>query len=335
MEGNSELPKPQPLTKERLRPEGQELGAMDSVPTYREKGIRNSEVAIKIVYNKHRSEEETKGLERLYKNTDVFIPEVFGWTPDYLENLQRLSNGDLTPDELLNLMGTIDPNERAKDESLFRLIHGKRKAIAIVDLPYEHPLWKRIVENKFPEIKFGPDFVRTLKSVREHNQEFASLQLEREDYMLEQVQQLTQNLKNIDSKLKKKENINVLMTIGSGHEQFPDKLRNHFQSVKEASITPRVYLYNEEASRKQMNGIHVNDELLIRVLAERVLSYDKNKTFTTNDPVRDASLIREYISRFSFDELKDMFEHASDQMEWASLFKQGFNNKLKVPAAAK
>jgi hypothetical protein len=336
MEGNSELPKPLQMIPERLRPEGQDLAPTDRIVINRETDTRNSEVAIKIVYNKHRSEEESRGLERLYGNTDVFIPEVAGREPDYLKNLQRLSNGDITSDELLAMMKTkTGTNEYARDKSLFDLIHGEEKTIAIIDLPIEHPLYQRMVENKFPEIGFGQNFDQTLESVRNYNHEFASAQLEREEYMLEQLQELTEKLKVNHPKLKNKQNINALMLLGAGHEDFPDKLRNHFQSVKEASTTPRASLYFEEAAVKQMHGNEVDDDLLTRVLAERVLRFDKNNAFNTDDPVKDAISLRGIISSFSIGELKSIFERAGDKTEWVSMINDEFSDKLKTPVAAK
>ncbi len=283
MEGNAEFQK---LPQRQLKPGGQTLevpeadwlkGIKDRFNRVfkRDKRVGESEIELNIVKNRHRSSEETKGMEDQFKKADIYIPEVFGWTQDYLNDLRRLSSGDVTPDEILKKMGEKNPLYYARDESLFNLIHRTNKYITIIDVPENHPLVRREEEIKFPKLKFGTDFGQSLNSVRECIKEFAAMQQEREAYMLAQLRPQIQELINTHRELRKKQNINVLMSVGVAHLQLSHKLKNQYKTTKEFSTTPSLFLYKEMAIIKYMFGLPVEDELIARIIAEQLLSKDQ------------------------------------------------------------
>lgn len=335
------------MTQERLRPEGQNLEAAEkgrigrlkrmlSSVIRKEKRVGDPEIEINIFENRHRSEEETIGMEELYGKADVVLLEVFGWTPKYLKYLRKLSYGKITPDELLEMMETkVGTNEYARDESLFELIRGKGKAIGIIDLPYGHPLYERIDENTFPEIHFGSGFDQTVVSVREHIEKFASMQQERETYKVEHLQPQIKELINTDDELRKKKQINVLMSIGGGHLQLPQKLKDQYQSINEFSTAPRNFLYYDEAIIRQMYGMPLEDDLIVRVITQRVLSKVDKSTFVTSDSVEDSRSIRSLVSVFNLEQLKSMFDKARDNGDLEHIFRRRSDRTQKLAVAAK
>lgn len=341
MEGNTEFQEPQKPQQGSLNPETQSLQVADKGFLKRlkrkfdgvfrsEKKIGGHNISFKVFHNKHRSAEETKNIEELFQDADIFIPELFGWTKDYLNDLRKLSSGEVTPEDILRKMGEKNPLYRSREESFFNLIYNTQKPITIIDVPEGHPLDVREREIVFPKIQFGKSFSQSLDSVRQYIIEFADLQKEREAYMFGQLEPRIQELININPQLGSKHEINVLLSIGGAHTQLSNKLKNKYQKTKEFEAVPRLFLYKEEAMIIYMYEKSVDDELAARVFSEQLLSRAHKKLFITEDSVEDVRSVRKLISRFNFDEMKKMFEESGNLSEWADSFVQRSREKQKV-----
>ena len=343
MDGNNELEGLKQSQQESLNPESQTLEA-GGVGWFKrlkdrfggvfksEKKIGGHKVTIDVFYNKHRGAEETKGMEDQFQKADIYIPEVFGWTPEYLNDLRKLSNGDATPDEVLQKMGEKNPHYYSRDKNLFNLIYNSKKPITVIDIPEGHPLDDREREIKFPKIQFGSGFGQPLDSVREYIKKSSVMEKEREAYMFGQFEPKIQELINTHPELARRQQINALLSIGGAHMLLSNKLKNEYQITKEFSAAPRIFLYKEEAMIRYMFGKPVDDELVARIVAEQLLSIAHNKLFVTDDSIGDVKSVRKLVSRFSFNDMKNMFERARDLDEWADSFVQRSKEELKVAA---
>lgn len=289
------------------------------------------QIKIGIFYSPHRSAEDMDGLKDQFQKCDIYFPETFGWEPEYLDSLRKLSNGEITPEMALRDWGDRDPYYYSRDKEFFKIIYNSKKLIAFLDVPESHPLVGREKENKVPKIQLGSNFGQTLDSVRRHIEEFSAIQKERETYMLEQLQPQIQELLKTHSKLREKQEINTLISIGVAHTSLYRNLREDYQTTRRFSKMPTIFPYREEAIRRYMLNEPIDDELTSRIVAERLISKAHMNLFRTSDSVKDAIAVRRVVSRLSFDEMKKMFESAHDLNEWANMFVQGLKERVKVP----
>ena len=343
MEGNTEPQKP---SEEQINPEDQILEASerDWLKTLRgklnrvfrrERSVGGRGTTVNIFYSPHRSSEDMDGLADQFQKCDIYFPETFGWSPEYLDTLRKLSNGQVTPKMALQEYADTNPFIYARDKSLFNIIYKSKKPIAFLDIPNSHSLVKLEKENKVPEIHFGSNFVQVLDSVREYIKKAADIQRDRETYMLHQLRPQIQELLKTHQTLREKQELNILISIGIAHTSLYRYLRKDYQTMVKFGKKPMAARYGEEALSKHMFNENLDDDLIVRIVAEWTLSKGHKKLFYTNDSLKDAMRVRGLISRFSFDELKEMFEGAHDSNEWTDMFVQGLKERIKAPAAVK
>lgn len=64
-------------------------------------------ISIDIIYRPHMTEEDWKGTEKLFSKADIYVPENFGCTPEDKELNDKLTQGAITPKELLRKVGRL------------------------------------------------------------------------------------------------------------------------------------------------------------------------------------------------------------------------------------
>lgn len=331
MEG-SESQKPnngelKPQSQIMKRPEGNWLNGLKDRFS---KMLGLPKVKIDIFYSPHGSAKDIDGLEDQLKKADILIPEEFGWSLRYLNALRRLSSGELTPKMALEEWGDrSNPYYYARDKRFFGIIYNSKKPIAFLDIPDSHSLVRRQEENKIPNIEFGSNFGQVLESVRGYIEKAAGMQEERETYMLEQLQPQVQELLKTYPELRRRQEVNILLDIGAAHTLLYRYLRKDYQTTRKFGRMPMIFRYTEEALRRHMLNKPVDNDLVARIATEWTLSKAHKKLLHTSDSLKDAIAERGLVSRFSFDELKKMFEGVKDLTEWEIMFVQRLKKGTK------
>lgn len=335
MEGNTEPQKP---SERQITPEGDWMktlkGRFNRV-FKRERKIGHRGTTINIFCSPHRSAEDTKGLEEQFQKCDIYFPETFGWSPKYLNALRKLSDGQITPEMALQEYGGKDQFFYARDKDFFKIIYNSKKPIAFLDIPEGHPLVGRQEENKVPNIHFGHNFVQELDPIRRYVEKFAGIEKERETYMVKQLQPQIQELLKTHPKLREKQEINVLISIGIAHASLYFNLRENYRTTVKFGKEPLAFRYTEEAFSKNMSNEFLDDDLVARVATELTLFKGNKNLFYTNDSINDAKSMRRLISKLNFDQIKNMFERARNVNEWESMFERGVRERIEVPVAVK
>lgn len=337
MEGNTEFQQPTGGLKS-----GTQVLERLGVNVEEEEKYPNIKLEVRLA--RHGSVEDAEGLEEKFKDCKIFFPETFGWLPRQLDTLQRLSFGSITPGIALQRWNYRNEHSHARDQKFFKMIYKSNKPIAFLDVPDGHPLVKRENENKFPDINFGSDFGQVLDSVREYIKEDGDMQLEREAYIVGQLNPQIQRMLEAYPELKKETEIAVLIDIGSGHKFLPGRLREEYHTT--VFDKDEAFLYSEEARIKHMMPLKsgaieqardggLDDYLIARITAEWALLREYSDRFQTGDSESDALKLRKQISGFTFDELKDTFGKANSRKEWANLLLIGKEEQSKVAAEVK
>lgn len=335
MEGNTEPQKP---SEGQINPEGDWLKTIKSRFNRmfkRERKIGHRGTTINIFYSPHRSAEDMNGLADQFQKCDIYFPETFGWSPEYLGSLRKLSDGQITPDIALQEYADKDPFYYARDEDFFKIIYNSKKPIAFLDIPEGHSLVEREKENKVPNINFGHNFGQALDSVRECIKKAADIEKEREIYIVKQLQPQIRELLKTHPKLREKQEINALISIGIAHTSLYRNLRKEYETTMKFGKKPMAFRYTEEALSRHMSNEFLDDDLVARITTEWILSKAHKKLFYTNDSLNDARSMRRLISRLSFDEIRNMFETAKDLNEWEDMFVHRIKEGVKVSVGVK
>lgn len=335
MEGNTEPQKP---SEEQMNPEGDWIKTLKSRFNRvfkRERNIGHRGTTINIFYSPHRSAEDMNGLADQFQKCDIYFPETFGWSTEYLNALRKLSDGEITSEIVLQDYADKDPFYYARDEDFFKIVCNSKKPIAFLDVPEDHPLVGREKENKVPNINFGSNFGQTLDSVRACIQKAADIEKERESYIVKQLQPQIQELLKTHSKLREKQEINALISIGIAHTSLYRNLREDYETTVKFGKNPIAFRYTEEALSRCMSNEFLDDDLVARIATEWILSKAHKKLFYTNDSLNDARSMRGLISRLSFEKIRNMFESARDLNEWENMFIREIKERIKVSAGVK
>ena len=231
--------------------------------------------------------------------------------------------------------GDDNPSYYSRDKKFFKIIYKSKKPITFIDIPDNHSLVRRENENKIPNIHFGSNFGQVFDAVRGYIEKAADMHEERETYMLKQLQPQIQELLKTHPELRGRQEINVLLSVGGTHTSLGRYLKKDYQTTRRFSRIPMIFPYRDEALRRHMFSKPVDDELVARIVAEHLLSKAHKKFFITDDSIKDVKSIRKLVSKFSFEELEEMFEGAHDLNEWANMFVEGAKERVKVPTAVK
>lgn len=289
------------------------------------------EVSIDILYASHGSAEDVAGTEDHFKNSDIYIPEVFGWDESYLHIYRSLSEGEISPEQVLvgpaengrflkqeeaekvleKALAESDPMKRMELEqfqSRLDMLYESHKSIIFIDLPDGHPLQKLTNTEEYTTLEFNKNFGSVLEKISKELQEDARLNKLREEYMAEQLEpNLKFAIEHYYPKLKDQETIKVLITLGAFHTGLIHLLKEKSVEAKmHLSNSPFIFEYINEATRRYRMGKEVDQELLAKVFLEKILLASTVpqlvKITSSSDKIYRFS--RKLVSRFSYGDIK-------------------------------
>ncbi len=267
----------------------------------------------------HGLREDFEKLQPLLEKADVYIPEKNGWDERFLENYNRVAQGE-TP--------LINPTlwDRAEPQPL-RWIHGTKKHVAIVDVPKDHPALEKLYQG-FDEIHSAyitalkGDFDRAITEVREGVALETAGNIEREEHIIEEIRKLIPLLPERFPDLKGKKDIKVLMSIGATHTPLAHELKNEPISDTRVHMkrSDKVthYSHLEELTRRQHWGKEISDELCAKVMIEDLIKWTADLEAITKYTNEENVLLRQMISRLSLDEIREIFEPLEDEITFSN-----------------
>lgn len=272
-------------------------------------------VHFKVCFSLHAKREDAQSLEEEIKSSHVLVPEMMGWDFKLLKKLNEIAQGKIPLDQLDKEVSNLQfPEYHLK---LFEIISGSKKQIMFIDLPSDHPLYKKIkiAEEELSQKKrILPEdisqFIRELKKIYE---KIGSLQLERENYMLSRLKE--ELLKISSRNLSQGEEISVLIICGIFHTNFYHQLKKKVGERAEAKFIPFVFKIEDEIERRVIFGKEISDELVLRAWFESLIflagiGRDLEKV-TENIKSRN-SLLRKIVFAFTKEEIEQIYQNVRE-----------------------
>ncbi|MFY9462268.1 MAG: hypothetical protein WAP51_03655 [Candidatus Sungiibacteriota bacterium] len=305
-------------------------------------------VSFDIFYSAHETREDAKGLAERFRKADIYVPEANGWTEMWRRDMNAVSQGTLTPELFFRKRG-VDPKNVlfSFDFAEIEMLYGSKKPVVFVDLPESHPLYRRTQETKQEINRFNltKGFPEMLKKFTSDLKRFADVQVERERYMLQELKRLTERIQKGEApEFKGKKDAKLLLFLGAAHTKIYHELKKSGAEAGRGFVT-MPYVFGEFASemfRRQMFGKPVNDELAARAVGGLffravVINY---AGYLRQDSHKLALLERKVVSRFSFNDIKSVFDRAQKSADTMGALALGFSEKfdekkIKIPADEK
>lgn len=295
----------------------------DTVNTsnHSKENLRHSpNIKYELFFSPHGNPEDFHGLFKLIGNTDIYIPEVHGWSEEYLGIYQDVSAGSKTPEEAIRERQTDDAEMNPLLLEELQALYKSNKPIAFIDLPEDEvPRSKnriRLAAQSFDEL---------LDNVQYYLEEESRLNHEREEHMIEQLKVKVGEILDSHPELKAKDDVSVLISLGSVHTGVYHQLKKDGERVgREFNVMPQVYSLSDEGVRRYMWGKPVDRELAARILLETVFGnvFQPELEKVSTDNTKIDLFKRKVASQFNIDEIGNIF-HLLTYTDW-NYFKGSF-----------
>ncbi len=312
---------------------GQNLAGVFNKKLESERKPGEPKISIDIFYVRHATGDDLEGLKEKLLKSDAYIPEASGWNYDSLYVVRAISENGIRPEDQFR----FKTDSQSFLQRMLEIISNTKKPIVFIDVPEGSAINDRL--NKLEDnegIKFGHGYFGATKNSFKRFAKKASSDVfkARADFMLKSLKPKIQELLKDYPYMKGKKEIKVLMTLGSGHTDFYFKLKNQgYDVARSFNKNSRTYDFTTEVYRRYLFDKQVNDELIAMALLEQVL-YQILPVLTSKEVIEDSKRrsLRTVISKFSFQEIKEMFEGVNNRDEFKKLFEQKLQEKgLSIP----
>jgi hypothetical protein len=243
-------------------------------------------IDVTIVYGGHEDSADFAGLKPHLATADIFIPEITSWTPEQVELLSRISQGDKTARDTMereHAGGKFNDFTRAETKTLL----GSGIRVTPIDYAAVHPRANEIQDHFMNYGLWGrraSSFNKTLDNIVAYAQKEAGLEEHRERLMMLSVGPRLQTLIDNDPILQQKDRISVVIQQGTAHTFFSHKLMalahdNPTAAVRRVFVDPMPIIFEhfDRLSRAFRANIKLSTaekhELAMRSLARTALAY--------------------------------------------------------------
>lgn len=267
-------------------------------------------INVNIFYGYHRKPEDIEAVKEQFTECDIYIPEAMGWTEEDRKLYRSVSSGAMPKQEFERYKTQLKPHIRSEVE----MVYNSKKPIVLIDIPRIHRLYKEFLSYDLSmqkEFQNPASFEQLLQFTRNHIKKIATLQREREEYMLSHLKPtIDQTLKEYPE-LKRKEVVRVLLRLGATHTPFyhilkkagEEAVQEHFQEA------PMVFLFIDEARRRYQLNKEVNDQLIAKALVESWLSPPHIiDTLPSSNVNKKFIFLRKFIDQLDDNDIKEIYE---------------------------
>ncbi len=286
-------------------------------------------VNVSLYLSFHANKVDMEGITPHLDNADIVLYELATATEEGLQQAKKVkqmyNKVSVDPDRDLDYVMDWAGFEGTSDEPVLRGIYGSGKAVGTLDVGStqgERELVEGMNEAMYPLSRGIANYEDTLDMFRELHTDFASLQQERERIMVEKFEVVVEEILNQRPDLKSKENLNIVISMGSGHESMHElfgsigiPVEKHFGHADSYSKD-----YGGQLIEAISKGVEPSNELVQRAFTQRVLSEAIGKE------IKDTSLsseeylkyLRHYVSELYPEDMMDIFQLWNKDMATAA-----------------
>ncbi len=296
-----------------------------------EKVPQHANVRYDIYFSPHGNLGDFQDLFQRIKGADVYVPEVFGWSQEYLGIYEDVSAGRKTPEQAIKEKQVEDAEMNPLLLEELRAVHNSNKPIFFIDLPEDE-----VPRGKNRIALAARSFDGLLDNVQHYLEEESRLNIRREQQMVEQLGVKVGEVLEANPELKSKDDVKVLISLGSVHTGVYRQLKDNGEKVeREFNSMPHMYSFSDEGVRSYMNDKPVSRELAARILLETVFGdvFQPELEKASEDNTKIDLFKRKVASQFSLDEIGGIF-HLLTYTDW-NYFKGSFEGYMNYQMETK
>lgn len=233
-------------------------------------------VHVHFYFSSHGIAEDAPELPNRIAQADIFAPEIGGWTPAALDFYQQVSRGSMLH---YKYAMELPPNEDGiggYTKALLSALYNKHIPVMMFDVEKEHDLNKMqddVMSDDSPWFfhALNEDFRETIEQMREaYTKLLGPLQHLRELHMIDSLVSGITDITESHPRLRNKNEVNVLVTLGSAHTFVSQVLRssNPRRVTREFPTRPYNFPFHHRCLRAGQFGVNLPELVLAQSLAE-------------------------------------------------------------------
>lgn len=273
---------------------------------------KEPKISYHFFYSPHGTAKDFENLEKTFKESDIYAPEIYKWTPVLKSSLQSLSKGEITLDKMYEMFPDLRRSTARSCE--LKLINNSKKPILLVDVPlrdielmkYQENinfLWREAIDN----FLLG-NFQESLPKFRSYIKNCAELLSKREAKIQENLKNQVKEFLQQNPEYAARKDLKVLIRLGGYHTKiYQDLAKTEADVSREFSQLPYIYWSLDEAKRRVSFDKEIDDLLIARGIIENFL--DPYLSKLTDDNQKIARLARKLSSQLSLKDIEQISNH--------------------------
>jgi hypothetical protein len=264
---------------------------------------------ITLILAPHATAEHAQGLREKLQPGVTFVPELAGWNTQSKQVLQDVAAGSMRPVEAINYLSSDTHDMRPYMLQLLHELYQTQVQIVLIDEQKTDETYQTLNAQKLG-IDLKHDFEETLQEAVTTIKTFNAAQSQREDLM---IARLLDALADVDQPQQ------LVLSLGSAHQGFAAKLAAQKDTFTELDIEveqKEVSVFTDffsEAAAGLESGVESDQELLAKVVLEGIIGRSLIKAKleeALGTSFAAAKWIRAYVAKFSFDEIRGIYQEA-------------------------
>jgi hypothetical protein len=299
---------------------------------YNQTRLKEPNIYLDILFSAHASAKDLSlgFLKDRLNRSDIFLIEYAAWDGSFEEDANKVSQGNLRPEEFFSKRGVSVKEVETTFQFLklqLEALYNSKVFVTSADVRSGDPIGTEI-KKMLPTIdrfRLSMDFNETIDFQRTLWKKFGDLQARREQYMVSQIMELSDSINKRQVKaVEEKKKVRILFVLGANHVKVSDLLKEKKMNVsKEFSQNPFIYNYSAEITVKYIAGENISDELLAYGLFENGLAQTLEYPWINDyDMNTQAKFMRNVVPQFTFREIKNIFEKTAISVDHEAVFQK-------------
>jgi hypothetical protein len=277
-------------------------------------------LALTVFYSRHLNRSDLgdfNEFQNLLRSSDIYIPESLGWSEKDVSFYRQISQGNRA---VLNESNDLLERKAHQNRGFLRAINealfNSHVRVVFADIPYGTPEHQRQLDvlTIFPDDLFAGTFDEGLNFLAGHYRDITETERIRDGYIINRLGPALRSEIQANQKLRKKGQINALMTIGSDHLRVASELSHEADEkrIKTGKDLPMVMTRESEVTDDFLTTIILNggesDEKVRELLARRFFQLFGLRHILQVNPEIDYEKLIEGINSLSVGEIEVVFK---------------------------
>jgi len=274
----------------------------------KEKKEKFPKMELIFLYSSHLTKKDARKIKENLKNVDVYCPEGLNFSEKFIDDLNKISQGD----EKVFHRYIFEKKPSDWWQAILEAIYNSKKIIHFVDISEEEGnLSRGIIEmnEKYYEIEnyfCSGELKKAIEKLKEYIKENIDLHKQREKIIIENIKRLPQKIISKYPQFKNRKKLRVLLTMGIFHTFLSQEAKKDFTTKSIFIQKPYIYSRIDQAYRSYRfkSKLDFKDEFYGQIFIEEFISRYLNDFLESTD--RRTELARIISSKVDFKTIEDI-----------------------------